>query len=81
MDYRERRSHARDVHPYLAHGNSKGEARGRNRHKTHSKRVVGHLEDRNGGMKGKSPKQSLTSAKDLPMELPEGHESPYHGLD
>ena len=33
------------------------------------------------GHKGESPKQGLTSAKDLPMELPEGRESPYHWLD
>ena len=33
------------------------------------------------GHEGKSPKQGLTSAKDLPMELPEGRESPYHKLD
>ena len=38
------------------------------------------MEGRNVGTKGKSTKQSLTSAKDLSMELPEGHESPYHRL-
>ena len=32
---------------YLAHGNSKGEARGRNRHKNHRKRVVRNLKERN----------------------------------
>ena len=31
--------------------------------------------------KGKSPKQGLTNAKDLPMEFPDGRESPYHRLD
>ena len=41
MDYWERRSHARGVYPtqvtgHLAHGNSKGEARGRNRHNGNS---------------------------------------------
>ena len=30
---------------------------------------------------GKSPNQGITNAKDLPMELPEGRESPYHKLD
>ena len=35
----------------------------------------------NVGAKGKSPKQGLISAKDLTIELPEGRESPYHGLD
>ena len=29
----------------------------------------------------KSSKQCLTRAKDLPVELPKGRESPYHGLD
>ena len=39
------------------------------------------MEERNVGTKGKSPKQGLTRAKDLPMELPEGRVSPYHRLD
>ena len=34
-----------------------------------------------GTIRGKSPKQGLTSAKDLPIELPEGRESPYHRLN
>ena len=56
-----------------------GEARGRNRQKNNA-RVVGNLEERNVGMKGKSPKQDITSAKDLTIELPEGSESPYHRI-
>ena len=32
---------------YLVHGNSKGEARGRSRHKNNSKRVVTNMEERN----------------------------------
>ena len=39
------------------------------------------MEERNVGTKEKSPKQILTSAKDLLMELPEGRKSPYHRLD
>ena len=39
------------------------------------------MEERNVGTKGKSPKQGLTNVKDLPMELPEGREFPYHRLD
>ena len=40
------------------------------------------MEGRNvGTVGGKSPKQCLISAKDLPMELPEGYEFPYHRLD
>ena len=39
------------------------------------------MEERNVGTKRKSPNQGLTNAKDLPMELPEGRQSPYHILD
>ena len=56
--------------PHIMHGNSKGEASVRNRYKNNSKRVVRNLEERNVGMKGKSPKQGLTSTKDLATELP-----------
>ena len=55
---------------YLAHGNNKGEAIGRNRHKSNCKREVRNLEERNVGTKGKSPKQGLASANDLTIELP-----------
>ena len=41
---------------YLAHGNSKGEARGRNRHKSNRKRVARNLEERNAITKGKNSK-------------------------
>ena len=41
---------------YIAHGNSKGEARGRNRYKNNA-RVVRNLKERNVGTKVKSPKQ------------------------
>ena len=34
-----------------------------------------------GAIRGKSPKQGLTSAKNLPIELLEGRESPYNRLD
>ena len=56
-------------------GNSKGETRGRNRHKNNA-RVKRNLEERNVGTKRKNPKQGLISAKDLTIELPEGRESP-----
>ena len=40
------------------------------------------MEGRNAGtIRGKSPKQDLTSAKDLPIELFEGREYTYHRLD
>ena len=39
------------------------------------------MEERNMGTKGKSLKQGLINAKVLPIELPEGRESPYYGLD
>ena len=35
---------------------------------------------RNERSKEKSAERSLTNAKDLTMELPEGRESPYHRL-
>ena len=66
-----------DAHTvYLAHRNSKGDTRG-NRFKNNEK-VVRNLKEINVATMGKSPKQGLTSAKDVPMELPE---SPYHRLD
>ena len=75
IDYRERGSHARGVYVshtgHLAHGNSKGEARGRSRHKNDNNGVVRNLEKRNVGTKEKSPKQGLTSAKYLTIELSE----------
>ena len=39
------------------------------------------MEKRNVGMKKESPKQGLTSAKNLTIKLPEGREPPYHRLD
>ena len=40
------------------------------------------MEERNmGTIRGKSPKQGLTNAKDQTIEQPEGRESPYHKLD
>ena len=37
-------------------------------------RVIRNLEERNMGIKRKSPKQGLISTKDLTIELPEGDE-------
>ena len=48
---------------------------------TNNERVVKNLEERNVRTKGKSPKQDLTSAKDLNIELLEGRESHYYRLD
>ena len=39
------------------------------------------MEKRNLGTKKKNPKQDLSSAEDLTIELPEGRESHYHRLD
>ena len=39
------------------------------------------MEKSNVGTKRKSPKQDLTSANDLTIELPERQESSYHRLD
>ena len=44
---------------------------------TNNARVVRNLEERNMGTKGKSPKQDLSSANDLTIELPGGRESLY----
>ena len=63
---------------HLAHGNSKGGARERNRHKNNSKRVVRNLKERNVSTKGKSPKQGLTCAKHPTIELPTVRECPHH---
>ena len=43
--------------------------------------VVKKMEEKNVGTKGKSFKQGLTSANDRTIELPEGRDSPFHGLD
>ena len=76
VDYREQRSHTRGVYPthwhtvYLAHGNNKDEGRVRNRHKHNSERVVQNMERRNvGSIGGKSSKQGLIIAKDLPTTI------------
>ena len=80
--YREQGSHARGV--YRTHYTSRmGTTRmmeevGADKNNA---RVVRKLEERNMGTKGKSPKQGLTSAKDLITELLEGREFPYHILD
>ena len=44
-------------------------------------RVVRNLEEKNVGTKGNSPKQDLTSARDITRGLLEVRESPYHILD
>ena len=62
-------------------GNSKGETRGGRRHKNNNKRVVKNIEEKNVGTKGKRPKQDLTSAKSLTIELYEGGDSTNHRLD
>ena len=61
IDCREQGSHARGVSHtgYLAHENSKGEARGRRRHKNNSKRVVRNMGERNAGTKRKNPPKKI----------------------
>ena len=41
-------------------------------------RVVRNPQERNAGTKGEKSKQDLASAKDLTIDLSEGHESLYH---
>ena len=79
MVYKERGSHARGVYP-TQYTSGMGTARERKRHKNNV-RIVRNLEERCVGTKRKSPKQDLTSVKDLTIELSEGRESPYHRLD
>ena len=52
---------------YLAHWNSKGEAKGRSGHKKESSEKSGRKERGHEGVL--SPKQSLTSTEDLTIEL------------
>ena len=64
IDYRERGSHARGVHPtqYTSH---MGTIRLKQEEETdtnNSKRIARNLEERNLGKKGKSPKQDLKLA-------------------
>ena len=74
MDYKERRSHARGVYPTQDTSPvgtvRMNKARGRTRRKNNSNRVVRNLEEINAATIGKSPKQDLTSAKDLTTESP-----------
>ena len=50
---------------FLAHGNSKGDTRGRSKPQNSIKRAVRNLEERNVVTKGKSNKEGLTSAEVL----------------
>ena len=82
MDYRERGSQARGVY-HTQDTSRMGTVRVKqqgSRHKNNSKRVVINLEERDVDTKGKSPKQSLTSAEVLNIEISEEHESPYPTL-
>ena len=82
MDSRERGSHERGVYP-TQYTSRMETARVKEAVRADTRvRVKEKYEIRNvGTIRGKSPKQDLTSAKDLPIELPEGRETPYHRLD
>ena len=78
MGCRERGTHARGVYATQdtsRMGTAMVKQEEKNRHKNHSNRIVRNMEERNVGTKGKSPKQNLTSAKDLTIELSEGRQS------
>ena len=68
MDYRERGSRARGLYPtqgYLVHGNSKGEARGRSRHKNNSK-IFKNMEERKvGTIGGEAPNNEYINIEHL----------------
>ena len=74
MNYRERGSHARGVYPiqYTSSMRTVRVELKEERHNNNSKRVGRNLDKRNLGMKGRSPKQGLTNAKDLTNDLSEG---------
>ena len=65
IDCRGRGSHAAPHRIPRAQGNSKGEARGRSKHKNNSKRGVRNMEERNVDMRGDISKQSLYRDKVL----------------
>ena len=73
MNYRERGSYARDVHS-TQYTSRLGTARVKQEEETDTRvmqqSIVRNMEERNVGTKGKSPKQDLTSAKYLTIELP-----------
>ena len=78
MNYRERGSNARGVHP-TQYTSRMETARVKQEEETDTNNaIVGNLEERNVGAKGISLKQYLTSTKDLTIEL---SESPYHRVD
>ena len=84
MNCRERGSHARGVYPTQDTSRmriARVKQKVRSGLQNNCKRVVRNMEENNVVMKGKSPKQSLTSADDQNIELLEGHKSPYHRLD
>ena len=66
---------------YIVRRNSKGKIKIKSRQKNPSK-IVWNMEGKNVGIiRVKSPKQGLTRAEDLTIELLELRESPYHRLD
>ena len=69
----QRRSHARGVYP-TQDTSCMGTAR------VKQTRILGNLGERNVGTKRKCPKQYLTYAENLTIELSEGRESPYNIL-
>ena len=84
INCRERGSHARDVYP-TQYTSCMGTARVKQEEEADTRimrdRVVRNMEEKNVGTKGKSPKQDLTSADDLTIELPEERGSPNDRLD
>ena len=75
MDYRERGSHARGVHPtqYTSH---LGTARMKQEGETDT-RIMQESSKKSGNI----PKQCLTSDNNLTIEFPKGREYPYHRLE
>ena len=65
---------------FLAHGNSKGEAK-ISGHQNNSKSSEKYERKERRYNNGKIPKQCLTSAKDKTIEFPKGRGSLYYKLD
>ena len=83
MDYQELGSHARGAYP-TQYTSRMETARMKQEEEADTRTIViEQYEIWKKGMwaqRGKSPEKGLTTAKDLPVEFPEGRESSYHKL-
>ena len=66
---------------HLAHENSKGEARGRIRHKNNNNKSIKKPGRKERGQEGENLKQGLTNDRKLTIEVLEERDSPFYRLD